>query len=405
MSIALNKYETSSVLVFLLAFSMPLADQLSTIAMLLVAAFLIYQRLTDREIKWGTLFAKHRFLILLPSLLLLIRLLGALNPSLEAAEWEYVLRALPFLIIPLLGFALAANPKCSVISNTFFYGLLTGTLLVLFICEANVAYEMITKAEPLEYLFRWRHLNIQLTEIVGIHPPYLGTMVAVLIIWLFVEKPKYHKILQLVLLLFLFQLLARNAVVYLLLLGAVYCVVNRKYNYILLFISFSILAYVLIQNHPSGYLKSKIDSVLVIDKPQNRFVRLEASWSTFLEYPLLGSGKHKSQERRRYYYGLMDDQKALEQDLNAHNQYMEYLSTYGIFGFATFMVVLIYYLLLLLKTRDFQMFLLIFGAFLFAFLTESMLERSMGIKFFSFVMAIIIFNRIRLETQAATKIS
>ena len=390
----LKRENLLNILVFLLAFAIPVKDQLSTLIMLLLLAYLIALVFIDKEVSWAMILGKHKLLILVPSMLLLIRILALINPVVGSSEWEYAIRAVPFVLLPLIGVSIANLKPNRDFEGIVMNGLLSGLMLIFLICEGNVIYQMVVNNEPFEYLFRWRHLNIQFAEIVRIHPPYLGLITAIVVIWTFYRKPRHYKLILFLLTIFLLQLLARNAILFLGALWILHSVYHKKFRNLAIIATVAVVGLIIIQNHPSRYLRAKLNSAFEVTNSQSRFVRLGASWKTFLEHPVIGTGKVKAQERRRYYYDQMQDERALKQDLNAHNQYMEYLSNYGILGFLIFIGVLIYLVSLSLGLKQFNIYILFLCVFLFAFMTESVLERSLGIKFFALIICLLAMKRI-----------
>ncbi|PHS62305.1 MAG: hypothetical protein COB12_10950 [Flavobacterium sp.] len=386
--------------IFLLGLTLPLKDQFSTISILLilVISLFVYYNYSKNNKKTKFVF------LLIPFALIFIRLLGYVNGEIEIATKELV-RAIPFLLVPISFIFLNEKNVRINIEKRFYYGLLIGVFMIMIICEYHVFNEIIINSQSLGYLFRWRYLNFNFTNPVGIHPAYLG----ILIVWLititlysnYISK-RFRIFIVLFLFVLLFQLVSRSALLLSVALVSVF--ILKQHNRLLKFIFFGfITAFVfVIITHPSDYLRSKFfneqDGGIVFSE-KNRFTRLEASLKVFKMAPILGIGPGIDDKLRIQEYKKADDDVAYKNKYNSHNQFIEYLSTFGLVGLTIFLIVLVILLNMLFKIKDKVYFFLLI-AFIFACITESVLERTLGIKYFSILISLIIIKYIN-ETNSS----
>jgi O-antigen ligase len=109
----------------------------------------------------------------------------------------------------------------------------------------------------------------------------------------------------------------------------------------------------------------------------------------FKQFPLLGPGAANEDKYRKEQYYINRDSEAYNENYNAHNQFMEYLSTYGIVGAIGFIVLFGLLFKLVYEKKSFFLGFLI-TCFFMANLTESLLERTWGITYFIFLATIIL---------------
>ena len=171
-----------------------------------------------------------------------------------------VIRIIPLFFLPIILTYTNYN-KNLIIYKSIVYGSLTAII----ICWSNVAYEMIINNEPLEYFFRWRHSNAQLTKVIKTHPSYLSlyllTSLAILIF--FKEKIIYNKFIRnifiLIISLFMFSLLARISLFLMLFSYVVYIFYKQQYQYLIFSLFFGIIVFYVTKDSESGkYLKKRL---------------------------------------------------------------------------------------------------------------------------------------------------
>lgn len=385
------------VLVFLLGATLPFKDIYSTITLILLVLLSVYFIIKNRDKES----ALNTFgLLFIPGLLIIPRIVGLFTGNLNGALDE-IIRALPFVLIP---FVFLTWTSYKNIEKSFYFGVLAGLLFFMIICEYVVVIKMINGDEPLEYFFRWRHLNVNFVKPLETHPPY----VAILIIWLFVKTinknylvKKLRYILLAVLALFLFQLLARNAILIAVLVALYYSIRKLNFKQIVLVAASTALLLTVVIYHPDDYLRNKILNSLNPFDDENRdkrITRLSASIEVFKLAPIFGVGPKNDNELRKIEYKKRKDYTASKNNYNSHNQFFEYLVSHGIIGLLCFTTVLWIVIRITLKNKDYDNLLLVI-CFIIACLTESLLERSLGIKYFSILVAFILLKHLERQRQ------
>lgn len=384
-----KKYSIEAILLFLLGLSLPFKDQYSTIVMLVSLFFaLLSLKSTRIDIRSAKVF------LIVIALLLLPRLIGFVYFQTEPSTKELV-RSLPFLIIPFYFFIFKhkdTNPK---LIKSFFTGLIIAIILVFLICEIRVIYSIITKEQPIGYIMRWRYLNFNFTKPIDVHPAYLGILVNWCLLYIIEYKPFRTKLKAFILVCFvllLIQSIARNALIVAGFIMLYYVFKQGRTEFKYAFIAGALIVAAVSYFHPSDYLRNKIFFVFVDDNPleDNRFNRLKASYNVFLQAPLIGVGPGNDNDLRTIEYKKLNEDIAFQKRYNSHNQFFEYLSTYGLIGALCFITVL--FILVGVAKQPLYLRIMVL-AFIFASLTESLLERSLGVKSLSIIMGLILLYK------------
>lgn len=385
---------------FSLGASLPFKDQYSTFAMLLILALGLWAVLVQKEaVNWKRL-ARYWWI---PVLLLLPRIMGLFYGQWDNATKE-LLRSIPLVLVPLSFVLLSGGGSSKKIRNWFFYGAVLGIVLMAIICYYPVISTMIKQDQPLSFLLRWRYMNFNFTKPIDAHPAYLG----LLIVWLIVHvlfsniiALKWRIWISLGLVILLFQLVARNALFLAGIAMAIY-VVKSKIKWLQLSavaLLFTVIG--LVVWHPSTYLRDKFFYIFIEDakvKENTRFDRLEASFEVFRQAPVFGPGPGTDNEKRMEAYLKMGEIVAYENNYNAHNQFVEILSTFGIVGISCFLIAILLAVTAVLKNKNW-IDLLLLGAIIVAMLTESLLERALGVKYLSILIAFILLNHLNNQRE------
>ncbi|MEZ4859407.1 MAG: O-antigen ligase family protein [Flavobacteriaceae bacterium] len=288
------------------------------------------------------------------------------------------------------------------------YTLSLGSLLAAFICWAISLLEIYHANGTINDLFTQPYAYHFLSGRVGVHTPYLGLFVSVSIFYLLLKafeasskkRTLIHLIWASILFLFLLNLLARTALISLSLGLVAFFLYRRKY--ILVFAvmaaiaSLATIVYVQEQNFLRDRLLNSInifEEQTIFSKKDDRFHRFKASIEVFKEFPLLGPGTASEDPYRKAVYYDNRDSEAYNENYNAHNQFLEYLSTFGILGGVTFLWIIYVLLKDSFGTKDVFSVFLVFS-FIMASLTESVLERSWGISFYLLLLFCIYGNKL-----------
>lgn len=289
-----------------------------------------------------------------------------------------------FLLVPLV--MLTEKDEYDKRRENIFLSLVLGSAVTLLICYGNLIHEMVSRSEPISYFFRWRHLGHQFTEIADTHPTYLGVFIVISIVFMSKSKQMGNAIKLPLILFFLFGLfqLASRIALFLAILFLILLVVNRtkKQWGLLAFLVLGIIVGIFVfKKMGSKYVKDRLFTVesALNDK---RFQRWNASYEIFKENPFLGVGFSRIESIRNDKYVKYGFEIAAREDLNAHNQLLEFLSRNGVVGGFVYVCSMVFLLLLSLYKRD-SLFTYLFIIFIVANLTESMMVRIKGIEYFA----------------------
>jgi O-antigen ligase len=232
-------------------------------------------------------------------------------------------------------------------------------------------------------------MNINFVKPVETHPPYVGILAVYALIKTLYDKvfKTYLKVIITILILFLLvQLLARNALIVSIAVLVYTAIKELNYRVMLVVVILSVALGLLIVNHPHPYLKKKLlDRLNFTEKKKfdKRLDRTKASYFVFKTSPIIGVGPGNDNRLRKEQYKALGFYNAFKYNFNSHNQFMEYLVSSGLVGLILFLCVL-YFLWCFSKGANDSSKLLII-AFIFSCLTESVLERSLGIKYFALI--------------------
>ena len=324
---------------------------------------------------------------LLRSWPVLVFFLLALLACLRTFGWESLTlleRYWSFLLLPIVLFSRPA--LFSEKRREVFLALTYGCIATLLICYGNLIWNMYQNGDTIRQLYQPDYVGQAFTAIADSHPPYLGLFILTAIVFLINDRVLSKKDIFLhvvFLILGLFQLASRMAILLLLILFVFLLLwFIRQYSWqILVLFSGILLIGVVFMNYGSNYMADRFF------RPQaytieSRLQRWEVSYDIFRENPLLGVGYQKVRDMRAQMYRDRNLPFGQEGDYNAHNQFLEYLSTNGAIGGFVYVVSLMYLLLFSLARRD-LVFVFVFASFLIANMSESNMVRIKGIEYFA----------------------
>lgn len=295
--------------------------------------------------------------------------------------------------------------------------LILGTLFAAFLSWGLTIAEILQSGETLTTFFSKEYASHHLAEQLGVHTPYLALFVnlalGALLYCLHTQQTKQAKtgylIVFAILTIFLFHLMARNAIFSFLLFGIIYLISTKKYLPLTIFVA--VLAGVIyyVQTMDTNFLRDRfIKSVNVFEnetifsKKDDRFNRLATNFEVFKKFPIIGPGTANEDQYRKQEYFKNRDSDAYNENYNAHNQFMEYLSTYGLVGGLGFMYMFFWLFKTVLQRKDI-LALFFISAYFIANLSESMLERSWGIVCFIFIMILSASTFQKQEKETTSK--
>lgn len=341
----------------------------------------------------------NKYFLLAVASFFLIQALGifrAINIDYGVKE---AIKALPFLLYP-IAILSVYDTKLDIkkFQIHLFYSLTIGCLITAIICWGNVLINLNPNDIPANQIFGWKRSGIFLTKILDLHPPYLGLLLVASLLFLlqqvFTNKqmPKWllivHILVICLLFIFLFNITARNALFYFLLVIISYLLYHKKWKLLLIPLFGIIIINVLIINHPSKYYRIKMYDMLgLTDKEEikdKRFSRLTASYNVFKTSPIIGVGLGYDNELRTEQYKQLNYKTAYKDRHNSHNQLFEYLVSSGLIGGLLFFGVNLFFIIFLIREKQYFYLVLLFGV-LFSTITESTFERVLGIQYYSII--------------------
>jgi O-antigen ligase len=356
--------------------------------------------LEDREQKTKKL-KQNKKLLLLVSLPFWLNCLGLIYTDELNLGIDYTIRALPFLLIPTVAIinpnVLKANHKKAG------YALVFGCLFVAFWSWSFSIQSIIAEGRPFKDLFGPLYSHHNLLKHLDMHATYLSIFIYTAIGFLVIEINNVTKvkkylfiILISVLTAFLFHLLSRTAIFYFLITAFGYLVYLKQWKVILgLFLVLFTVFYV-VYNMPNNYLRDRIFNNLnflekktQFSKKDDRFDRLSASYKIFKDRPIIGYGTAAESKHRQQIFKENKDWVAYNENYNSHNQFFEYLSTFGLLGGLFYILFFGNLFYITIKNKQLFILFLLSGLFL-GCITESIFERSWGVIYASLIIGLLI---------------
>lgn len=282
--------------------------------------------------------------------------------------------------------------------------LVVGCVVAALICWGIAIIEILDVGGALLLLISKEYAYHNLSETIDIHTPYLALFfniaIGFCIFSLHETKRRISKFglffIALLLTLFLFNLMARNAIFCFIIFGIIYLLKQRKYLWLLGFVVTLIMISAYTFATEKNFLRDRFfksvnifENETIFSKKDGRFDRLAASYAVFKKFPLFGPGAASEDRHRKEIFYKNRDSEAFNDNYNAHNQFMEYLSTYGLLGGVSF-IVLFSVLFKLARKQASNFLYYVLGCFFIANLSESMLERSWGIVFYVIAVMLIL---------------
>lgn len=341
-------------------------------------------------------------LLLIFTLPFTLVLLGTIYSDNLSDASDDIVRLIPVLMLPIL---FVSNPEIIIKHRlTIGWALVIGCLASALACWSFNIFTILNNHESLSRILKPEYANQGLTKVIDLHASYVAILVNTSLAFIIytIEKQlvKINKVFlyacMIILVLFLFHLLARTAILTFLVAVLIYIIARKKWKVLLLLFAGISLITIVAHSIDQNYLRDRLFNSLnffqkesQFSKKDDRFNRLKASYEVFLQHPIIGPGTADDDEFRRIIFKRNRDVIAYNQNYNAHNQFFEYLSTYGIIGALVF-IILFYTIFALIIQRKNYFFLFIFFAFLLASMTESLLERTLGIVYFALALSFLI---------------
>jgi O-antigen ligase len=385
-------------LFFLVGFSIPFSYIFNSISIGLLFVYSFYW--FEKEIFLEFLKKKNISLSLFV-IVFLLQLVGVLYSKNINTAFLNIEKSLVFLLIPLT-FVNIHKYLTRKLVNLSLYGLISGVFLMLLSAHANILYKILSEKLSLESLLTYfTRVEFVKEAFVEIHPPYFGLLVVFILVPVtrlkLLKNVTLNKFLIYLLICYLiFSLYGISSFMSLsisllfLLFSFISLLRRRKWRVIIILTTLLISLLLLIMplfnkkvsDFGGGSMINRINWMFVKGKgdtsrPENWKSVLKVVKNNFL-FGIGSDGGISQLQKYRYKYS-----EAFIYRHNAHNQYLEFLLRYGIVGLCLYLYIL--FLLvkksILSEDKNFKWFLLVF---ILSSITESYLQRQIGITFFIF---------------------
>ena len=378
-------------LLMLFCFLLPLNPRVSVLAIIFIA------------VNWllsGRIYFNFKsFLSPIPILFLsfyVLHIIGLMYTSNWTEGLQRVETKLPLLIFPLILFSFPIKSKKGISSILKSY--VVGCLIASIYCFVNGFLKYMETGE------NWMAYK-KLGSFLGFHPTYFSmylSFTSFVILYFLAEKIKTHSfkykigsgILAGWFFIIIILLSSRMTILgTVLILGFSFLTWMYFQKKLFQGIGISLLAIVLlffsIKKVPSVNQRTQaaINSAITKDSTKvNRAPRINlwnAAYSVVKENPWLGTGTGDVQDELVKIYQERNYERALKDNFNPHNQYLQTTATFGIIGGVLLLIYLMAPFWLAFQQRDY-LYLLFLSLVIMSFLTESILQTQRGTLFFGF---------------------
>lgn len=344
--------------------------------------------------------------------LFLLYVLGLIYTNNVSAQSAAIFQHLSYAVVPisLTGYSLS-NKLIKLIKKIFVFS--TSTFVLLAICYAFADYAYTGKStvyvmESIQSKFTYYGF----TRIFkNWHPTYVSMFCNLAMIFTyneFLKQRKYYVSVLLLLLLtaaiFLLNSITGITVFFLVLAYIIFSIVKLWSRVFFVYLGSLFLVFIVVFIGPlktekiSNIIGNEIN--LIDANTQNsrnhlnvRLANWQASYQLFKESPLIGVSPGDYRLRLRQAYDTNQFIYGVKNNLSSHNQFLTILSSFGLFGFTLFIIILIYPTA---SSRRLREFILIFSLFC---LTEDLLLRQQGIVAFAFFYCILISRPITISNE------
>jgi len=383
---------------FLVGFSIPFSFAFNSISigLLFIISFFWF-----KKSNFYSFFKHPKSIIVIFILFYLLQIIGVLYSENFDIALSNTIKSIVLIIIPITFINISKTLDIKKVTISI-YGLIFGVFLMLFSAHINILYKIILEDLPISsFITFFTRVEFVKEAFVEIHPPYFGILVVFILfpvskIRLLKNKIGNDILIYFLVLYLIFSLYGISSfmsfilLTFFILYKLVYLVKNGiKINaFILITTACTILILVsFFYNKPisdfgGGSLINRINWMLVKGKGDTSRPH---NWNSVIDVIqgnlIVGIGSDGGIQQLQ----IRRDQKSESfiNKHNAHNQYLEIFLRHGLLGFFIYMYLLFSLIKksLRFKNENFKWFLLVF---LISSITESYLQRQIGITFFTF---------------------
>ncbi len=372
----------------LFAFTISMWNNLNTITVYpIILSWLLLNNWNEKL----QLLRQNKFPLLVLTALYLLFLSNFLFSDNFEKSLSIAIKALPLIVFSLI---FLSTPIKYYKVGKILTSLIAGVVVMMFICWGRIFLDILSKRDPIDqstYFFEWIYAGFNLVKPFNAHPSYIGVLVVLSIIILMsykefenFRKEKFlYRFLLAIMFFFTLQTSSRISLLALLIYLSYHFFKSYSKKSIIQYVS--LLLILIIASFKFDYLYNKLTSVLkndgsvVIDRWPRWVAILQEN--NFWGNKWIGVGKEKSQFIYNEAYFNNGFLQALNENYNAHNQYLDFFVSNGIIGLLVFIIALFYFFIKTYKSLLPVCFILIVMIFC---INETIFGRSSGLIFFSF---------------------
>jgi len=376
---------------FLLSFKTTLSNFF--VILILISFIIQFIILKEKKIRFGVML--HSFIPLF-----VFSLFSLLWSSNKFVGIDLLLRYIPILLIPLI-FSIVPLKHNKLYLKYSYYGLLIGSIILSFLLFWRLGVRLSNlEVVNINRIFSSHQTSHKYTsEIINIHPSYLGLYSLLSIAVLLFNKIKVKNTIKIVLyLILLVNILFLNARILFLLLGILVIIkffsIESVKIKIVIFSSFVFLVITSLIFLQNTYLYKKLIKGSLWEISHNagthnttdkypsdsRLVRWKSAIEGTKNHRIIGSGIGTEMDVLLPMYKKNKLIVSHYRKFNTHNQYLYYLITTGVIGLILFLYLLLYNIFISIKNRDLIMF-YFFTMLFFISLVENVMYRNAGFIF------------------------
>ena len=378
-----------SFLLFLVGFSIPFSFAFNSICigLLFLFSFKWYQK---RKYKYTYIFKNTLFYFILFFILQIISIAYALD---KPQALKTVERSVPFLLFPII-FINLGNVINKKLVNFSVIGMMLGTVLLLLSAQLNILFEIFK--DNLDFnLIITNYVRVEFLEkaLVFVHSTYLGLLILFSIIFTLYQKWSIYVKVPFILYLSFSIYEISSMMIF-----ALMCVIFFIKLFLPLFLKFNKIFFVgfFLVIFSTAFIISIINNSTNKWSGNSLFKRIEwvlkkgdtsrpHNWNSVVEVisrnVILGVGADGGIEQLQLF--REHNRESYINKHNAHNQYLEVLLRYGLIGFFFFVFLISKILKKAIVVKD-KVLLWLLIIIMCTCITESILERQIGIVFFTF---------------------
>lgn len=380
------------VLLFIVAFSIPFSKAFNSIVLVLLFlySFIWYTKFSFTTLK------KELYTFLYFLAFFLILAIGTFYATDKTKAFSTLTRSIVFLTMPITFYNLQNKINKRKLHITL-YGLLIGVLIIIF--SAHIAILIKEQLTFRIFFFEFVRANFTERAIVNIHTPYFGLLTVFVLITIFklpfLKNKKYTPFFRVFLILYLVVALYQIAAFMSILIASVFLMVqflflikkSKKASLAVVLVTLLMLGSIIFNtkniteyNRGNETIFSRINIALQKGDPVRK-----ANWKSVVQVIkqnwIFGVGTDGGLEFLQQHRAKLSEPYVNKH--NTHNQFLEILLRYGIVGFLIFLTLMFSLLKQGFNSSNyyFQWFLVVF---FISCITESLLQRQIGLVFFSF---------------------